>query len=468
MVAAMRSGPTERWLEPCVGEGVFLRALASVGVPAKRIFAIDLESCGVPEDRLAQTLRGVDFLSWSGITSEKFDRIIGNPPFISLKNIGASLKASALAVAPDEETQLSLKSNCWVAFLQASLSLLTTGGSLCFVLPASWDYADYARPLKERLQRSFSHLEVHRCKRPMFGEVQEGCVVLIARGYGGVSGVPVRYEHHTPEALITSLKNGNSVPSTIAGIPSISEPRQIEKTELLGSVMDIHLGGVTGDNSYFLLKESERIALKLPRACLRPALSKARHLLWGEITPNHWVKLRDADQRVWLFRPSPSQLNHPAVKAYLELDQSLGGCNRKAYKIKNRNPWHETPLPRQIDAFISGMTHVGPWLCLKSMPDLTATNTLYIAKFRSQFSADEKSAWALSLLTSSAKDGLHGRVYPDGLIKYEPGDLVKARLPRPKNTKGARPYYSRVIRTLLCGDSDEATRMADRWFGRSG
>ena len=161
-------------------------------------------------------------------------------------------------------------------------------------------------------------------------------------------------------------------------------------------------------------------------------------------------------------------MGRPAVKAYLEMDQSLGGCYKEAYKIKNRNPWHETPLPKQIDAFISGMSHTGPWLCLKSMPGLTATNTLYIVKFHSQLSADQKAAWALSLLTSCARDTLHGRVYADGLMKYEPGDLLKARLPRPNNTKGARLYYSRVIKTLLSKGGAEACRMADRWFARSG
>jgi hypothetical protein len=446
---------------------VFLRALAGAGVPPERIYAIDLEPSCVPEDHLAQAVRGTDFLSWSGSTSEKFDRIIGNPPYMSLKNVAASMKASALALPPIADSQLSVKSNCWVAFLQASLSVLRAGGSLCFVLPASWDYADYARALKEQIYRSFSHTEVHRCKRPMFEGVQEGCVVLLAKGYGGLGGAPVRYEHYTPQDLIDSLSKGNSQPTTIPTTRSTFERCECGGVERLCNVMDIRLGGVTGDNRYFLLTESERIALKLPKHCLRPTLSRACHLLWGQVTSDRWLSLCQANQKVWLFRPPPARTGHPAVAAYLELDYLAGGCNKQAYKIKNRNPWHKTPLPKRVDAFVSGMSRTGPWLCLKSMPELTATNTLYVARFRSQLPADEKAAWGLSLLTSKARSSLYGRVYADGLIKYEPGDLGKVRLPRPNCTKGALAYYSRVIETLLCKGPTDATQMCDDWFSGS-
>jgi hypothetical protein len=464
MVAALGTGPTEKWLEPCFGKGAFLRALAAAGVPPARIFAIDLEVCSVPEDHLARAIRGMDFLSWSRSTGEKFDRIIGNPPYTSLKAVGADLKASALAVPPIADSQLSPKWNYWAAFLQASLSVLSAGGAMCFVLPASWDYADYAHALKEQIYRSFSHVEVHRCKRPMFEGVQEGCIVLLAKDYGNVGGSPVRYEHYTSQALIESLAKANREPATDPTASGKLEHCEDGEVGLLSNVMDIHLGGVTGDSQYFLLTESERIALKLPKDCLRPTLSRACHLRWGQITFDRWLSLREANQRIWLFRPPPARTRHPAVAAYLELDGLGRGCNKQAYKVKNRDPWHKTPLPKGIDAFVSGMSRTGPWLCLRSMPELTATNTLYVATFRSQLSADQKAAWGLSLLTSKARSSLRGRVYADGLVKLEPGDLGKARLPRPRWTGGALAYYSRVIETLLCKGSADATRMCDEWF----
>jgi hypothetical protein len=62
----------------------------------------------------------------------------------------------------------------WMAFLTASLNLVRPGGCLGFVLPASWDFADYAASIRDEVFKSFERVEVYRCKRPLFDSVQEG------------------------------------------------------------------------------------------------------------------------------------------------------------------------------------------------------------------------------------------------------------------------------------------------------
>ena len=61
-----------------------------------------------------------------------------------------------------------------MAFLTASLNLVRPGGCLGFVLPASWDFADYAASIRDEVFKSFERVEVYRCKRPLFDSVQEG------------------------------------------------------------------------------------------------------------------------------------------------------------------------------------------------------------------------------------------------------------------------------------------------------
>jgi hypothetical protein len=115
---------------------------------------------------------------------------------------------------------------------------------------------------------------------------------------------------------------------------------------------------------------------------------------------------------------------------------------------------------------MSGMSHVGPWISLKSMDRLNATNTLYVIRFRELLSAEEKAAWAISLLSSDArlKLNLVGRAYPDGLVKFEPGDLAFIPLQVPRRTNGASRYYSKIVEALHSQSLTEATRLADEWL----
>jgi adenine-specific DNA-methyltransferase len=81
------------------------------------------------------------------------------------------------------DSSFALRSNYWCAFLSACLRLLDTKGSLAFVLPAAWDYAHYASDVRRAVHQRFQSVEVHRSREPLFAEVREGCVVLVAKGY---------------------------------------------------------------------------------------------------------------------------------------------------------------------------------------------------------------------------------------------------------------------------------------------
>ena len=113
------------------------------------------------------------------------------------------------------------------------------------------------------------------------------------------------------------------------------------------------------------------------------------------------------------------------------------------------------------------MAQLGPWICLRAMPRLNATNTLYTVRFRGRLTPDEKAAWALSLLTSHSRRFLQSirRVYPDGLVKYEPGDLLDLPVLVPPKVPGARVWYLKTVGALLSGEVNEAKQMADEWFG---
>src|SRR4051812_13938637 len=87
-----------QWLEPSVGRGVFLDVLRTNNVPPRDIVAIDLDPEPSPLDLSATTLRSTDFLLWAHRTDMRFDRIIGNPPYLKLGSLPSTVREAALKV----------------------------------------------------------------------------------------------------------------------------------------------------------------------------------------------------------------------------------------------------------------------------------------------------------------------------------------------------------------------------------
>jgi adenine-specific DNA-methyltransferase len=462
MIGQLNDNPSAEWLEPSVGRGAFIQALARKGVPAQRITAIDLEVRPSPADDCASVLRGVDFLRWASTESQRFDRIVANPPYVGMPKLAATLKSSAVASLSRLPATPGLATNYWACFLAASLGLLRRNGSLSFVLPAAWDYADYAAPLREAVLNSFSSVIVHRCQRPLFADVQEGAVVLVAKGYGSRCAGPLRFDYADCTALVAALNlNGNGVKH------ATSQPDTIvvgSSETILGDLFDVKLGGVTGDSDYFLLTDARRRELHLPARVCTPVVSKAGQLEASTITLANWNALKEDGHRIWLFSPRRDDLRLKSVSRYLRLSPHKGGCNRAGFKISNRDPWYTVPLPPRVDGFLSGMAKHGPWISWRSMRGLTATNTLYVVTCKERLSAAERYAWSIAFLTKQARSSAKvlGRRYADGLVKYEPGDLKRVPLPKPLSTRNAEENYSRIVQILVSGDHRKAEIEATR------
>lgn len=461
MVQAIDPNPHDHWLDPCMGPGAFVACLRNKGVRKEQIVGIDIDPNAGAEDKSATTVRGIDFFEWCASATQRFDRIVANPPYVAIRKLHPTLRQSVAAFGAGDDGSFTLRSNYWCAFLSACLRVLAKHGSLAFVLPAAWDYALYASDVRRTIHQQFQSVEVHRSREPLFPEVREGCVVLVAKGYRKDPARSVRINHNNAHALITALLRGDGKPTdrdALTGDPSLTP---------FSDLYAVKIGCVTGDAKYFLLRESDRIRLGLPRESVSPVLSKARHLTFAYMTTKEWERLLAADERIWLFNPEPKVLRLKAVRVYLQHGREK--CDLDAYKLRNRDPWYRIPDIRYgAVGFLSGMTKLGPWICFRSKRQLVATNTLYTLSAKTKMSSKERAAWALSLISTSPQRQFHAaaRRYPDGLAKLEPHDLNSIRLPTPLRTKRAPEEYARAICYLVAGRVREAVAIADAFTRR--
>jgi hypothetical protein len=169
---------------------------------------------------------------------------------------------------------------------------------------------------------------------------------------------------------------------------------------------------------------------------------------------------------VWLFWPRPRRGPRPrSVAEYLEAGLARG--SHLGQKTRERESWYLTEINPDADGFMSGMTSVGPWLCLNHSAEVTATNTLYTVHFHQPLKMHEKAAWALALLCSpvAAQHARIGRCYSKGLLKFEPRDVMSLTLPVAQVCgRQAIVTYKQAITALLRGEVCTARALADSFF----
>ena len=466
LVRAVSPVGTGSWLDPSAGSGQLVAAALRSGVSPESILAIDLQVNLPPLSTLGvESLLGTDFLRWAQATDRRFDRVIANPPFVQLRELEEALLRPALEMQIDGFS-MSATANYWVAFLVAGLRLLKPGGSLAYILPAAWEYADYATPLRSLCASLFGELDVHRVSVPMFETVDDGSVLLVGRGFGQQPRRQAYIFRYDTLSELNRFVCDSDSPKTSRAMHSRESDLPEEHVEF-GDIANIRIGAVTGDARYFLFNEAQRLALQLPCSAVRPVLSKAQHIIGSEIDCGAWEALLAAGKRVWLFHPSDADLSHPAVRAYLDLPEREGGCNREATKIRDRDPWYRVPLPTPFDGFMTGMSHARPWVALNRLPGLTATNTLYGVSFPAITSANEQIAWCLSMLSSTTAKSRARlvRQYPQGLLKLEPGDMARLVVRRPKTVEGVGGLYRQAVEFYRAGRPEDAQALVDEWLG---
>ena len=452
------------WLEPSFGRGVFIDQISGLGVQSERIVGIDLDLRKSKSDQKCLSTRGTDFLSWSLQASTRFDRIIGNPPFIAIERLRGLTRSRAAEVQSGTLKAVGQNGNLWASFLIASLRVLRDGGHLSFVLPAAWGYADYAADLRLKLPLLFREFVCHRSKEPLFDSVQDGCYVIQCFGFGEKNRITSSHVYDSGEDLIRGLR-----PPVRPSAPAIKTREQSpsETTRRAGDLFQVRLGAVTGDANFFLLTEERRQELDLPESCLTPVVTRARHLTASSIRKSTWNAIRDSGDRAYLFTPQSEDILHESVRAYLRLHQKRGGCNRAAGWVKKRSPWYSVALPSEFDGFMSGANTHGPWIALSAMEKLAATNTLYVIRFDDEIKTkDAKAACSLSLLTTFSRSQLAARTrnYAAGMRKLEPSDITGICLPFRSELEGAFETYQSAIRLFVDGDPNSAISMADEWF----
>ena len=149
-----------RVLEPSCGSGEYIDALSSF--PHLQITGIEKNE----KMCLSRPILNMDFLEYE--SSEKFDLVIGNPPYFVMKKSEVDKKYHKF---------FDGRPNIFILFIIKSLELLKDDGYLSFVLPSNFLNSLSYEKTRKHLSR-FKILHIVECK-DKYLETQQDTVLLI-------------------------------------------------------------------------------------------------------------------------------------------------------------------------------------------------------------------------------------------------------------------------------------------------
>jgi len=449
-------------LDPSAGEGVFLlaareRLLELGGDVASQVAGIELspETYQLTNIDLANLrsrpalLRG-DFFDFQASAMAPVTAIVGNPPFIRYQRFTGASRKKALSRAEDAGVKLSELSSSWAPFLVHAATFIESGGRMAVVAPAELAHASYAQPVVKFLCGAFSKVKLLSFGKRLFPDISEDTVLVLAEGRGAQFHELTVHDLDGPESLAavshTALERTGSrattgwtngvtrfvehfLPAVTRGLYSelASHPAVVR----LGSVAEVGIGYVTGNNDFFHLSAQEAKDRAIPQRHLAKAIRNGRGVNGLVFSGEDWRLLREAGAKNWLVKiRSTAEAGDAPIAAYIA--EGLRAGVDKAYKCRVRDPWYSVPHVHIGDAFLTYMSGTKPKLFLNGARAV-APNTLHVVRLRRGAMVTPlqlTASWNSALTGLSCE--VQGHSLGGGMLKLEPresGQVLVAALP---------------------------------------
>lgn len=363
--------------------------------------------------------------------------IVCNPPYLRFQKF---LNRDDVFRAFRErlDVRLSGYTNVASAFLVKSISELSEGGRLAYILPSEFLNSGYGALVKEWLIRDGhldSIIEVG-CENEAFGEVTTSVCIVLYDSARRIECVSFRRI-----ASLDEISNAmdrppiRTVPQAQLDIkdkwgkyfvPAEESVRPIASLlTRLSEYGRFSRGIATGANRFFVLSESGKRKNGLADDVCVPCVTKSQQLTGLTFTDADFASLALADKPVYLFSPgiSPDE----ASLRYIRHGEEMGYCN--GFITRHRNPWYKTESREVSPILLNVFSRSGYKVVRNYSTALTLTNfhCFYPHRLR-----DDYVDWLFLYLHSGVGRkllSLSKRKYGNALDKFEPNDLNTALAP---------------------------------------
>lgn len=348
-------------LEPSAGDGRFIHFFAKsnsvdniVGIELyqEKVQAIN-EQITLPKIRIIAS----DFLEYATNCNTQFDLIVGNPPYINIKNMDKKFLETAHSLCQSLNLPENLIQNSWVAFVIAATELLSRNGTIFFVLPTEFLQVQYAEKLRGFLENKFNTIHILSFEERMFPEIeQEACLVYLTNEDQGLPYILYRqYARLDSKAPILESRIERNKPlkkwsNAILSDEEIDLINRIAHQYItIAELSDSAPGIVTGANNKFILTKEEVNQYECNQY-VKPIISKGI-MAKNKFEINHALisELAAMGKKIYLLDLVGTKSDElPAsLKNYLSMvaNTKRNGVEiQKSYKCSRRKPWYGVPI----------------------------------------------------------------------------------------------------------------------------
>lgn len=173
MISLADINSSSKILEPSSGEGIFIKQLIKKGYSKITGYELDEK---IISHTIFDNVINESFVS-AKIT-EKYNLIIGNPPYIRWKNLEKELKEELNSNRLWNKYFNSLCDYSYI-FILKSIELLTEGGQLIFITPEYWLNTTHSKNLRNYLMKNGYFEDIyHFNETPIFDNVTVSTIIF--------------------------------------------------------------------------------------------------------------------------------------------------------------------------------------------------------------------------------------------------------------------------------------------------
>lgn len=432
-------------LEPSCGDGVFLEQLKENNHKFKSVTAIEFDEVEAEKaDKIKLNNKNVintDFHLYCNETTQKFDLVVGNPPYIRYQYFQEEQQNEAIKVFNRAKLKYSKLTNAWVSFVVGSSLLLKEKGKIGFVIPAELLQVSYAQQLREFLAHFYNKIDIISFEKLVFPDIQQEVVLLLCEKIESDSHLIEHLELRDASDLEKLDVNKLKSPTKKIDFKSnkwtyyFLEQEEIDfleniaskrKIPTIGDYANVEVGITTGANNYFTVPYST-VAFYQLEEFAKPMVGRSVQVNSIVFTKEDWLKNQQTEAKAnLLVFPPKEQLNgYNSAKDYIEYGESIG--INKGYKTSIRDDWFVIPSIKLSDALFIRRNNLYPRLILNEANAYT-TDTMHRVFMKKD---TNKNAFITSFYNSLslAFSEIVGRSYGGGVLELMPSEAGKILLP---------------------------------------
>ncbi|WP_275101776.1 N-6 DNA methylase [Nocardiopsis dassonvillei] len=455
----------ETYLEPSLGDGVFIDAvndvIAAANMKRPQWIAAELdEATAVDAIRrglvTTDEIRIGDFLE---LPTEPVDGVIANPPYVRLRHLDDHSRQQALNAAREYlGAPMAPSGSIWMPFVLKMVASIRLGGRLAVVLPLDFTYVAYALPLWEHLANSFTSLRVVRSRKRVFTDINQDVLILLADGRGGTTDHVTYTAYETVNDMVSGSDSSGgevSIHSIVAGQRSfqrallpdgleelLSEGASAGWTVPASELMTFRIGYVSGNKKYFHPSEETVGKYHLPDTSLQRSLINARKLR-GQGLRTSGIDDTLADH-LWL----PGDELTSGEKRYVRHGEQMEVS--KGYKASLRSPWYRVPGVNVPDAILTVFSEQP--LVLVNDASWVTSNSFLCAYARGGITAERFAiSWYNPLTLLSI--GLEVHSLGGGVVVMVPNEASRVAVLHPDKALGGADRIDSALRSGSIADA---------------